>query len=86
MAEFSKQYCELHDMGFDGDFDILEEFRLLEEDYYTTVICEGFGFSGIANIKGKCMLYFPPDLSPNKDNKTGKWVDFDKLMSSPTSL
>ena len=22
MAEFSKQYCELNDMGFEGDFDI----------------------------------------------------------------
>jgi hypothetical protein len=83
MAEFSKQYCESHDMGFDGDFDILEEFRLLEEDYYVPLICEGFGFSGIANIKGKCMLYFPPN---NKDNETGKWINFDKLMSSPTPL
>jgi hypothetical protein len=81
MAEFSKQYCELHDMGFDGDFDILEEFKLLEEDYYTSVICEGFGFSGIANIKGECMLYFPS----NDINKMGKWVNFNKLMLSHTT-
>ena len=34
MAEFSKQYCELNNMGFDGDFDIMEELEELEDGHY----------------------------------------------------
>ena len=44
MAEFSKQYCKNHNMGFDGDFDIFNEFSLLQNGYYVSIVCEGYGF------------------------------------------
>ena len=47
MAEFSKQYCQLNDMGFDGDFDVYEEWSKLKPGYSVAYICEGFGFSMI---------------------------------------
>ncbi len=59
MADFSKQYCELHDMGFEGDFDILLEFELLENDYYIPLICEGLGFIAIGKFDNECMLAMP---------------------------
>lgn len=64
MADFSKQYCELHDMGFDGDFDIMEEFHKLKPEMYVPYICEGFGFIAIGNFDGNCMLAMPVDNAP----------------------
>lgn len=53
MAEFSKQWCEKHDPeGIKPDFDIMEIFNgLEEEDTYTSVICEGYGFIAIGKKK-----------------------------------
>ena len=48
MADFSKQYCQLNDMGFDGDFDVYEEWSKLTPGYGVPYICEGFGFTMIA--------------------------------------
>jgi hypothetical protein len=60
MAEFSKQYCELHDMGFEGDFDIMEEFYKLKPDYYIPYICEGYGFIAIGKDENEeCILAMP---------------------------
>jgi hypothetical protein len=57
MAEFSKQYCEMNNMGFEGDFDILEEFDTLSIGYYKSIICEGFGFVALAkDVNGKCLV------------------------------
>jgi len=65
MAEFSKQYCELHDMGFDGDFDILEEFNKLKYDHYVPYICEGYGFIAIGKSDDdECILAMPIDDAP----------------------
>lgn len=65
MAEFSKQYCELHDMGFEGDFDIMEEFHKLKTDHYTPYICEGFGFIAIGKDENdECILAMPIDGAP----------------------
>ena len=47
MAEFSKQYCELHDSEMSHDFDIIEIADGLEPEHYTPIICEGFGFIAI---------------------------------------
>jgi|LauGreDrversion4_2_1035121.scaffolds.fasta_scaffold1024314_2 hypothetical protein len=44
MAEFSKQYCELHNMEFEGDFDIEEIAEELDPGYGIHMTCEGFGF------------------------------------------
>jgi len=78
MADFSKQYCETHDMGFNGDFDILEEFNRLEPNSYVNIICEGYGFGAIANIKGECKLLMPHEDPTGKTN--GKWVNYDKVV------
>ena len=47
MAEFSKQYCEIHDPEFPWDFDIEEIATEIPRGYFKPVICEGFGFVGI---------------------------------------
>jgi hypothetical protein len=70
MAEFSKQYCQLNDMGFDGDFDVYYEWSKLEPNNGIPYICEGFGFTMIAR----------------KENDNNVWVlvenefvDFDEM-------
>lgn len=47
MAEFSKQYCEIHDPEMPWDFDIEEIATEIPRGYFKTIICEGFGFVGI---------------------------------------
>ena len=65
MAEFSKQYCETHDMGFEGDFDIMEEFHKLTPENYVPYICEGYGFIAIGkNEDEECILAMPVDNAP----------------------
>lgn len=73
MAEFSKQYCKIHDMGFDGDFDVYEIWSELEPNHGIPYICEGFGFTMIAR----------------KENDDKVWVllndefiDFDEMCLS----
>lgn len=65
MAEFSKQYCELHDMGFPHDFDIMDEFHKLKPEMYVPYICEGFGFIAIGRDENdECILAMPVDNAP----------------------
>ena len=47
MAEFSKQYIESHMPDWEWDFDLNEEFDKLVPGEFTSLICEGYGFSGI---------------------------------------
>lgn len=63
MAEFSKQWCELNDStGIRPDFDIHEIASGLENDHYTSVICEGFGFVAIAkDSDGNVLLGMPTE-------------------------
>ena len=73
MAEFSKQYCEISDIGFDGDFDVYEEWAKLKPDHGVAFICEGFGFSAIGKKEtGDEVIVW-------MDSKS-KWVDFDDLV------
>jgi len=77
MAEFSKQYCGLNDMGFDGDFDIYEEWSKLTPGYATSYICEGFGFSMIGKKEsGDDVIVYMNDYD-NPENS--KWVNFDEI-------
>ena len=77
MTEFSKQYCEIKDMGFDGDFDVYEEWSKLKPGYSVAYICEGFGFSMIGKKEsGDDVIVYMNDWdNPEKS----KWVDFDEL-------
>lgn len=53
MAEFSKEYGEKTNLGF-NDFSIKEIFNSLDEGYMVSQICEGFGFYTISKINNKC--------------------------------
>ncbi len=73
MAEFSKQYCEINDMGFDGDFDVYEEWSKLQPGYAVNYICEGFGFTMIGKEEtGDRVIVLMGD------NKC--WKDFDEMV------
>lgn len=77
MAEFSKQYCEINDMGFDGDFDVYEEWSKLQPGYAVSYICEGFGFNAIGKKEtGDEVMVFMDDYdNPEK----GRWINFDEM-------
>lgn len=73
MAEFSKQYCELKpELGLRPDFDVLEVFKTLKEDYMSPMICEGFGFLGIGNVKGVCSVLL----------RERGWIEFDEFVEN----
>ena len=74
MAEFSKQYCELRDIDFPYDFDLLDEFNRCEDGYYVSCICEGFGSLAVMNDKGICKLAFS-----NEDGNV-KWKSLDEVI------
>ena len=77
MAEFSKQYCQLNDMGFDGDFDVYEEWAKLKPGFTVAYICEGFGFLAIGKREsGDEVLVF----MDNYDEHGGKWINFDEMV------
>jgi len=77
MAEFSKQFCKTHDMGFDGDFDVYEEWAKLTPGYAVAYICEGFGFSMIGKKEsGDDVIVYINDYN-NPENS--KWIDFDEM-------
>jgi hypothetical protein len=71
MADFSKQWCDQNDPEMPYDFDIIEEFKKLSEDHYVSMICEGYGFAGIANIKGECKVLM-----------NNEWVLFDDVINN----
>lgn len=48
MADFSKQYCQKYDQELPWDFNMDTEFDRLEPGQLVPIICEGFGFWGLA--------------------------------------
>ena len=77
MAEFSKQYCQLNDMGFDGDFDVYEEWSKLKPGFSVAYICEGLGFNAIARPEhSDTVLVYIKNWD---DDSKSKWVDFDEM-------
>jgi len=76
MADFCKEYIEKYDNdGMKPDFSIEEEFDKLNTDHYTTIICEGYGFIGIANQNDECKLIYR-----NENAMSGiDLVDYDNL-------
>jgi hypothetical protein len=80
MADFSKQYCEICDMGFEGDFDIMEEYHKLTPGNYVPYICEGFGFIAIGKTYDqdeKCILAMPIDDAPYG---TVVWKPYEQII------
>ena len=59
MAEFSKQFCELHLQDLPGDFDIQQIAKHVMPDHYLPFICEGYGFIAIGkNESDEIILAF----------------------------
>lgn len=60
MSEVSKQYVVLtNDPKAHYDFDVIKIFNKLKVNTLQSIICEGLGFTAIANIEGKCKVGFP---------------------------
>jgi hypothetical protein len=64
-------------MGFDGDFDVYEEWAKLKPGYSVAYICEGFGFVAIGKKEsGDDVIVYMNDWdNPEKS----KWVNFDEM-------
>lgn len=80
MADFSKQYCEINSMGFDGDFDIIEEWNKLEPDHAVPFVCEGFGFTWIAKLEKDLSQPFLGIVDFNFPERPPEWVTLDELI------
>ena len=79
MADFSKQYCTTHDMGFEGDFDIIEEWNTLVPGYIKSIICEGYGFIAIGKLEKDLTQpwVYIPDIFDDGD---GHWQTLDQIQ------
>ena len=71
MADFSKHWCDINDPEMPYDFDIIEEYSKLSEGEWIPVICEGFGFLGIANINNQCKVMIDSE-----------WTDLDVVINA----
>ena len=85
MAEFSKQWAEKNDPEMPWDFDILEIADTLEPNYYSSYICEGYGFIAIAKDgNGDIMLGIPTGESNLNEDGTYvdevNWKSFDEVI------
>ena len=75
MADYSKEYDNKHGMGF-HDFSIKEEFDKLEDGYYISMICEGYGFLAILKEGGVCKVAMPVDSVLFSSGEVD-WCEFD---------
>lgn len=90
MSEYSKQYCETHNIKHsNGDFDILEQWNMLKPGYCVNLVCEGYGFNAICKSEDgeECLLHFPDgfykDDTPNHNDlgvyEGTHWLNYFKL-------
>ena len=80
MADFSKQYCEIHDPEMTHDFDILQMANQVQPDHYIPIICEGFGFLAIGkNEKGEIILAFRPESGNMEDEII--WKSYNEVIN-----
>ena len=83
MADFSKQWCELHnpEMSYSQfDFDILEIADGLDPNHYMPIICEGFGFVAIGKASnGNIILAVPTGEVMTDENGQS----FDNIIWEP---
>jgi hypothetical protein len=80
MAEFSKQYCEKHDFGFNHDFDILDVAKGLENGYYTSIICEGFGFTAIGKDEEGGIILAMPTGEYSEEGTQVEWKKMEEII------
>lgn len=76
MADFSKQWCDQNnEQQIKSDFDILEIADGLQNEYYTSIICEGYGFIAIGkNKEGEIILAMP------KNSEEIEWKLFNEVV------
>lgn len=80
MADFSKEYCENHDPEMPWDFSIQEIGEDLGPEFYTPIICEGYGFTGIYRLRtGEIGLVFDGGPAPDGEGNLIEIVPFDDL-------
>lgn len=82
MAEFSKQWCDMHDPGgLRPDFDIDEVLDSLQPGYYKPYICEGFGFIAIGkDEKGEGILAFTEEIGD-----VALWENYNTFMQKQSN-
>ena len=69
MAEYSKQWCEKNNSQMKSEFDINEIADGLEPNYYTSIICEGFGFIAIGkDANNEILLAMPTGETMTDEN------------------
>ena len=81
MAEFSKEWCEIHySEEITPDFSIQEEFSKLELGYSIPFICEGFGFLAIGKTEnGACVLAV--DAGKNEEGEEMiRWASYEEIV------
>jgi hypothetical protein len=79
MAEFSKQWIEKNKLNITPDFNILEIVEQLNEQEFTSIICEGFGFIAVGKKDGEIVLGFPD--GPSTDSGTPiKWQKYREVI------
>ena len=83
MAQFSKQWCELHDPNMTWDFDIEQIANNLPTNSYKPIICDGFGFTAIGTSKEfGTLLYFKNGIGLNSPAATdmAEWLRLDEML------
>lgn len=82
MAEFSKQYCDIHEPEMMWDFDIEEMAETIPKGHYKPIICEGFGFSGIGvRLDGTIQLLFRDYIDEDiAEVSSYKQVDYKRFI------
>jgi hypothetical protein len=76
MADFSKQYCEIHAPEMPFDFDILEEAKHIQPGHYIPMICEGFGFIAISKDENNEILL----AVPTEDGEYVHWKEYNDII------
>lgn len=85
MADFSKQYLDIHDPdGMAPDFDILEVASGLSSNQYSSIICEGFGFLAIGKDKAdNILLAMPKDKKRvGTDSVEVDWMKYEDVIKA----
>lgn len=79
MADFSKEYCENYDFDMPHDFSVEEVCNGLKPGYYSSYVCEGYGFIAISKTEdGTCQVAFPLPYEEG-DEQMIKWVPFNQV-------
>jgi hypothetical protein len=82
MAEFSRQYQEAFDLGWD-DFDYEEIFKDLKPNEAVSQICEGLGTLAVAKSEeGKMLLGVESEENPEYI----KWISLETAIERAKSL